>query len=138
MKTILFKIKNSSKSFLKQKTQVSCVILLGILNLIYWTIIVKCSKKVEDFLTVIYKFGMIPIISKPEWITWKTVTAIDCFLTNLFVNTFFFPKLLFSKQIFLTIFLFVFLFPLHEIPNVHRTTCLHKRNINAESIEICN
>ena len=43
-------------------------------------------KKVQDFFYLLYQNNMIPTINKPTRVTRKTVTAIDSFLTNKFVD----------------------------------------------------
>ena len=44
------------------------------------------SKKVLEFLNLIYENSMIPIINKPTNVTRQSATAVDRILTNCFVN----------------------------------------------------
>ena len=44
------------------------------------------SRKVRDFLNLIYQNGIIPTINKPTRVTRKTATAIDHILTNSFID----------------------------------------------------
>ena len=44
------------------------------------------SRKVRDFLNLIYQNGIIPTINKPTQVTRKTATAIDHILTNSFID----------------------------------------------------
>ena len=87
----------------------------------------------KDLLTLIIWYDS---CNKQTWISYmKNSKSYRLYSHKLLCKYLFFSKLLFSKQIFLTISLFIFLFPSYEIPNVHGTTCLYKRNINAKSIE---
>ena len=47
------------------------------------------NRKVQRFLNIVYRNGMIPTINKPTRVTWKTTTAIDHILTNSFTDTVF-------------------------------------------------
>ena len=44
-------------------------------------------KKVQNFLNLLYKNNMIPIMIKPTRVTRKTATAIDHIIINCFVDT---------------------------------------------------
>ena len=47
------------------------------------------NRKVQRFLNIVYRNGMIPTINKPTRVTQKTTTAIDHILTNSFTDTVF-------------------------------------------------
>ena len=47
------------------------------------------NRKVQRFLNIVYRNGMIPTINKPTRVTRKTATAIDHILTNSFTDTVF-------------------------------------------------
>ena len=47
------------------------------------------NRKVHNFLSLIYRHGMIPLINKPTRVTRKTGTATDHILTNSFNDTVF-------------------------------------------------
>ena len=57
------------------------------------------NKKVQNFLNLVYKNGMIPTINKPTRVTRKIATAIDYFLTNCFTETVF-KTAIFKSDIF--------------------------------------
>ena len=63
------------------------------------------SSKVDNFLNLLYKNGMIPTINKPARVTRKTATEIDYILTNQFINLYLKP--VFLKLIYQTIFQYV-------------------------------
>ena len=56
---------------------------------------------INNFLSIIYENGMIPIINKPTRVTNKAATAIDHILTNSYTETIFKIAILnlFAEQI---------------------------------------
>ena len=45
------------------------------------------SKKVQNFVNLMFRFGMIPTINKPTRVTRNTLTAIDHIITNSIMHT---------------------------------------------------
>ena len=67
-------------------------------------------KKVQNFLNLLYQNNMIPIINKPTRVTKKTAAAIECIITNCFVDTNF-KTAIFKSDISDHFLIFVFLSP---------------------------
>ena len=45
------------------------------------------NKNLQNFMNIMFRYGMIPTINKPTRITANTATAIDHIITNLIINT---------------------------------------------------
>ena len=45
------------------------------------------NKKVENFINLMFRYGMIPTINKPTRVTANTATAIDHIITNVIIDT---------------------------------------------------
>ena len=93
------------------------------------------NTKVQIFLNLVYRNGMIPTINKPTRITRKTATAIDHILKNSFCDTVF--KTAIYKCDVSDNFPICFIIPSPlKQENFTETTFITKRIFNTESIEL--
>ena len=93
------------------------------------------NTKVQRFLNLIYRNGMMPTINKPTRVTRKTATAIDHILTKSFCDTVF--KTAIYKCDVSDHFPICFLIPSpSKQENVTETTFITKRILNTKSIEL--
>ena len=91
------------------------------------------SRKVQDFLNLIYQNSMIPTTNKPTQITRKAATAIDHILTNSFIDTTFKTGIIKSDVLdHLPIFLFIHS---EKVSVENEIVYIYKRIINDETIE---
>ena len=88
------------------------------------------NKKVQNFLNLVYKNGMIPTINKPTRVTRKIATAIDYFPLIVLLKQSL--KLLFLKVIYSIIFLFNSLAPSSATQRENKRTFIYKRIFNTE------
>ena len=47
----------------------------------------KNNKKVQNFINLMFRYGMIPTINKPTRVTANTTTAMDHIITNVIIDT---------------------------------------------------
>ena len=93
------------------------------------------NTKVQGFLNLVYKIGMIPTINKPTSVTRKTATTFNHILTNSFCDTVF--KTAIYKCYVSDHFPICFIIPSpSKQENVTETTFITKRILNTESIEL--
>ena len=93
------------------------------------------NRKVQRFLNIVYRNGMIPTINKPTRVTRKTTTAIDHILTNSFTDTVF--KTAIFKSDISDHFPICFIIPSSmKQTNNTKNTVIFKRVFDTESIEL--
>ena len=93
------------------------------------------NKKVQRFLNIVYRNGMITTINKPTRVTRKATTAIDHILTNSFTDTPF-KTAIFKSDIY-DHFPICFIIPSSmKQTNNTKNTFIFKRVFDTESIEL--
>ena len=93
------------------------------------------NRKVQRFLNIVYRNGMIPTINKPTRVTRKTATATDYILTNSFTNTVF--KTVVFKSDITDHFPVCFIIPSSmKLTNNTTNTVIFKRVLDTEPIEL--
>ena len=94
------------------------------------------NKKVQDFLNIIYRNSMIPIINKPTRVTRKTATAIDHILTNCFIDKFF--KTAIFKSDISDHFPICFIIPSTKPKKKSKTSFIYKRILDYKAMSAFN
>ena len=93
------------------------------------------NRKMQRFLNIVYRNGIIPTINKPTRVTRKTTTAIDHILTNSFTDTVF--KTVIFKIDISDHFPLYFIIPSSmKQTNSTKNTVIFKRVFDTESIEL--
>ena len=71
--------------FAKNDTVNKHIVLVGDFNLNLLDF--ENKKKVQNFINLMFRYGMIPTINKPKRVTANTATAIDHIITNIIIDT---------------------------------------------------
>ena len=93
------------------------------------------NRKVQRFLNIVYRNGMIATINKPTRVTPKTTTAIDHILTNSFTETVL-KTAIFKSDIFDHFHIYFIIPSSMKQTNNTKNTVLFKRVFDTESIEL--